>query len=219
MQSLKEKINQTIKEQGVIAIIRGVEEKDLYPLLDALYLGGMQVAEITFGKEDNETSRLIEKAVAYVGDKMFIGAGTVTDLPRARLAYNSGAQFLVSPNTDKCVIDFAKENSISMVCGAFTPSEIYSAYSFGADFVKVFPANFYGAEYIKTVKAPFPQIPLIAFAGVTGENIAQFIKAGAIGAGIGSELINLKQIKAGNFNYVTEKAKQLLTAVKQAKGE
>ena len=218
MNNFKNQIVSTIKEQGVIAIIRGVEDKNIPPLLDALYLGGLKVAEITFGwLNDNETVELIQEAVNFAGDRLFIGAGTVTSLKRAELAYEAGAKFVVAPNVNREVIEFCNQKGICVISGAFSPTEICNARLYGADFIKIFPANVLGAEYFKAMKAPFGDIPLLAFAGVTCDNIGEYLSAGAIGAGIGSELINLKAIKTGDFAYVTNKAKALLSAVKAVK--
>lgn len=218
MPGIKEQIKNAIQEQGVIAIIRGVSEKDICPLLDALICGGVKVSEITFGYfSDEETERIIQKAVDYAKDKIYVGAGTVTCVNRARIAICAGADFMVAPNFSEKVINYCNQEDKLIISGAFTPTEIINAHQAGADFVKIFPANLVGAQYFKNINALNYNIPLIAFAGITSENIAEYIKAGAVGAGVGSEFINLKQIQNGNFAYVTEKAQELLSAVKAVK--
>ena len=104
-----------------------------------------------------------------------------------------------------------------IISGALSPTEAYNARVYGADFIKVFPANVFGASYFKTLKAPLPDIPMLAFAGIGENNIAEYIKAGAIGAGIGSELINLSAIEKGDFEYVENKAKALINCVQNAR--
>ena len=213
----QENIISTINKQGVIAIIRGVDSENLNPLLDALYNGGLRVAELTFGDNDSLTCTLLKQAISYMGDKMIIGAGTVTDITRAKLARECGAGFAVSPNTNVEVFSYCKQKGMVVVGGAFTPTEVELAHRNGAHFVKIFPVDMFGEKYVKALKGPFKNIPLIVFSGVTTNNIASYIKAGAVGAGVGSELINLEQIKKGNFDYVTKKAEELLEKVSQAK--
>ena len=218
MQNLKQQVINQIKEQGVIAIIRGVKSQDFAPLLSALNDGGVKVAEVTFGAQsDEQTFDLIKEAVSNAKPDQFIGAGTVTCLQRAKIALDAGAKFIVSPNVDVEVIKFCNENGLCIVSGALTPTEIFLAHNSGADFVKVFPANVFGPQYFKTIKSPLGNIPLLAFAGVTCENIGDYVKAGAVGAGIGSELVNLKAIRSGDFEYVKNKAKQFITCVQNAK--
>ena len=214
----KNLVKNAILNCGAIAIIRGVNEGDLANVIDALYQGGITVAEITFGVEDNEqTASLIKSALDFAKGKIIMGAGTVCDIERARVAKEAGAQFIVSPNFNEEVVRFCNENNLTVICGALTPTEIYDAYAKGADIVKVFPASAFGSSYFKAVLAPFKNYALFAFGGVTCDNIGEFIKAGALGAGIGSELVNLKAIKEGDFAYVTNKAKSLIDAVKAAK--
>ena len=214
----KNTVKNAILDCGAIAIIRGVKECDLANVIDALYQGGITVAEITFGVESNEqTASLIKSALAYSKDKIVMGAGTVCDLERAKIAKEAGAQFIVSPNFNEEVVRFCNQNNLTVICGALTPTEIYDAYAKGADIVKVFPANAFGSSYFKAVLAPFKNYSLFAFGGVTCDNIGEFIKAGALGAGIGSELINLKAISEGDFAYITNKAKSLIEAVNSAK--
>ncbi len=218
MNALKENIKSAVTKQGVIAIIRGVDEDNLAPLLGSLFEGGVCVAEITFGfYSEEKTARLIQKAVSLSGENIILGAGTVTCLERAKIAKESGAKFIVSPNFNREVVEFCVENDLFIVCGAFSPTEIYDAYSCGADLIKVFPANAFGVEYIKAIKGPLKEIPLVVFGGVTAANIGDYIKAGAIGAGIGSELINLKAINDGDFEFIKNKAQELISCVKEAK--
>ncbi|MBR4419654.1 MAG: bifunctional 4-hydroxy-2-oxoglutarate aldolase/2-dehydro-3-deoxy-phosphogluconate aldolase [Clostridia bacterium] len=218
MKHNKEFIKQAVENCGVIAVIRGVKEESLPALIKALSDGGITVAELTFGVEsDQDTALLIKKAVELADDNLIIGAGTVVNACRAKLALEGGAKFVVSPNFNGEVIDFCSQKGIVTVCGALTPSEIYDAHTRGADFIKIFPSSGFGASYFKAVRAPFPQIPLFAFGGITGANLGEYIKAGAIGVGIGSELINLKAINAGDFDFVTNKAKELVNEIKRAK--
>lgn len=215
---LKQKIIAQIEDQGVIAIIRGVKSEKFAPLLIALDQGGVCVAEVTFGAQsDQETCELLKTALSLAKPYQYIGAGTVTCLERAKLAFEAGAKFIVSPNVNKEVIEFCKRNNLCVISGALTPTEVYNAYEYGADFVKIFPSNIFGASYFKALKGPMPNIPLIAFGGINEGNLGEYLSAGAIGAGVGSELINLKAIENDDFEYVKNKAQSFINCVKLSK--
>lgn len=156
--------------------------------------------------------RMISELQDKSGQRMFIGAGTVLDLEDAKKAVHAGASFLVTPNMDEEVIRWSKQEGIPIFPGAMTPTEIVKAWKAGATAVKVFPSASLGLTYIKELMGPLDQIPLIAVGGVTEENIKQFLNIGCYGLGIGGSLINLKEIEAGRFEWVTDKAASLLAA-------
>ncbi len=219
MAHIKQQTISAIKNSGIIAIVRGVENQYLIPLFSALKEGGVLCAEITFGYYDDEvTFEQLKEVCSQFGNEMYIGAGTVLDEKKAELAINAGAEFLVTPTVEKEVIDYCNQNDKVMISGAYTPTEINYAYNAGSHLVKLFPADSLGSKYIKSVKVPLIHIPIICFGGINCGNIAEYIRAGAIGAGIGGDLVDLKAIKAGDFESITLKAKQLIEAVKQAKG-
>jgi len=143
-----------------------------------------------------------------LGDEMFFGAGTVTSLKMLELAINAGAAFIVSPDTNEAVIRATVAAGLVSMPGAMTPTEIVTAHGCGADFVKVFPTSSLGAGYIKAVCAPLNHIRMLAVGGVNENNIGEFLAAGAVGAGIGGNLVNKKWIAAGEFDKITELAKQ-----------
>jgi len=178
-----------ILKYKVISIIRDMEQDNLIPVMNALYNGGIRVVEITMSSPKVLSS--IEMISEYFGDKMVIGAGTVLDPESARVALLAGAKFILSPTVDLETIKITKKYGAVSIPGAFTPTEILQAYQHGADIVKVFPASS-GAKYIKDIGGPLPQIPLLPTGGVSLENLSDFFKAGAVGAGIGSCLVNTK---------------------------
>ncbi|MBR3863852.1 MAG: bifunctional 4-hydroxy-2-oxoglutarate aldolase/2-dehydro-3-deoxy-phosphogluconate aldolase [Clostridia bacterium] len=219
MAHTKQQTLSAIKNNGIIAIVRGVENQYLIPLFTALKEGGVLCAEITFGYYDDEqTFEQLKEVCARFGDEMYIGAGTVLDTKKAELAFKAGAEFLVTPTIEKEVIDYCNKNDKIMISGAYTPTEINYAYNLGSHLVKLFPADSLGAKYIKSVKAPLIHIPIVCFGGINASNIGEYVRAGAIGAGIGSDLVNLKAIKSGDFESITLKAKELVLAINQAKG-
>ncbi|WP_436663788.1 bifunctional 4-hydroxy-2-oxoglutarate aldolase/2-dehydro-3-deoxy-phosphogluconate aldolase [Alicyclobacillus acidoterrestris] len=175
-----------IEETGVVAIIRGVDEAKIDPLVHALYDGGIRLVEVTLNTAGALTaiSSLLEK----YGDTMSIGAGTVLNKEQALQAKAHGAQFFVTPNVDIDVIRVGVESNIPVMSGALTPTEINTAYEAGATFVKVFPAGLFGARYIREIRGPLSHIPLMAVGGVNLENARTFFDAGAVALGLGSTL-------------------------------
>lgn len=143
------------------------------------------------------------------GEKMYIGAGTVLDVDQAKEAIAAGAAYLVTPNMEEEVIRYAVEQGVPIFPGAFTPTEIVKAWKAGAAAVKLFPCASVGLPYIKDVIAPLNHIPLIAVGGITEDNLLQYLDAGCYALGIGGSLINLKEIRQGNYGWVKEKASRL----------
>ncbi|HKP10742.1 MAG TPA: 2-dehydro-3-deoxyphosphogluconate aldolase, partial [Blastocatellia bacterium] len=162
--------------------------------------------------------RIIETVSArYDGDAL-VGAGTVLDAETARHCILSGAQFVVSPALDLGLIACCRTYGIAVIAGALTPTEVLQAWKGGADFVKVFPANAVGgAGYIKSLKAPLPQIELVPTGGVSLKNAADFIAAGASALGVGSDLVDTRALRDGQASLITQRARQFVEAVKQAR--
>jgi 2-dehydro-3-deoxyphosphogluconate aldolase/(4S)-4-hydroxy-2-oxoglutarate aldolase len=173
-----------IYEAKIVAIFRGDYQGQWISYADALLGGGVSLMEVTL----NSAGALdgIAQLKAHYGDRIALGAGTVLTADEAHAAIDAGASFLVAPDTDEEVIAVAKERSVVVIPGAYTPTEIKRAYKLGADMVKVFPSL--SADYLKAVRAPLDHIPLLATGGVSLENAAEFIKAGAVALGIGSYL-------------------------------
>jgi 2-dehydro-3-deoxyphosphogluconate aldolase / (4S)-4-hydroxy-2-oxoglutarate aldolase len=175
-----------ILENKIVAILRGMPSKDILSIANALYNGGLRVLEITLNSENALT--VIEQLSHELGNKMLIGAGTVLDVKDASNAIDAGAKFLISPSLDIAVIKTAKDGGVVSIPGAFTPTEILSAYSNGADIVKVFPTL--SADYIKNILAPLNHIPVMPTGGIDLNNIKTFVATGAVAFGIGTALVN-----------------------------
>ncbi|MFQ5770060.1 MAG: bifunctional 4-hydroxy-2-oxoglutarate aldolase/2-dehydro-3-deoxy-phosphogluconate aldolase, partial [bacterium] len=140
--------------------------------------------------------------------------GTVLDAETARLAILAGAEFVVAPTLNLEAIVMAHRYDKVIIPGAFTPTEILTAWQSGADMVKVFPATALGAKYFKDIKGPLPQIRLLPTGGVTIENAGEFIKAGACCVGIGTNLLDKKAIETSQFEVLTKRARTLVANVK-----
>ncbi|MDQ0229254.1 bifunctional 4-hydroxy-2-oxoglutarate aldolase/2-dehydro-3-deoxy-phosphogluconate aldolase [Metabacillus malikii] len=204
-----------IKETGVAAVIRGATKENIVPIAEALSAGGVKVLEITV--ETPGACGAIETASQQFDD-VLVGAGTVLDAETARTAIMAGAKFIFSPTTNPKTIQMAKRYGVVSIPGALTPTEILTAYECGADMIKVFPANVFGPSYIKDVHGPLPQIPIISTGGISVENAGDYIKAGAVGVGVGSSLVNTKkELTAAYLEDITKTAAQFINAVKDAR--
>ena len=209
---MREQIIQKVLDKKIVAIVRGVYGEDCVNLARALCEGGIELLEVTFDQSKpeslNRTSDTIRQLVEQLGDRMIFGAGTVTTLEMLELAKNAGAQFVVSPDTNEEVIKATVAAGMVSMPGALTPTEIVTAHRYGADFVKLFPAGTQGTAYFKAVTAPLNHIRLLAVGGVNEKNIADFMAAGAVGAGVGGNLVNKTWIANGEFDKITALAKE-----------
>jgi 2-dehydro-3-deoxyphosphogluconate aldolase/(4S)-4-hydroxy-2-oxoglutarate aldolase len=202
---------QWIEQTRIIAIVRGVEEQHISKVAQALLDGGIRAMEITLNTAG--ALEMIAKLQTQFGEHMYIGAGTVLDIEDAKQAIQAGASYLVTPNTDEDVIRHAAEQGVPIFPGAMTPTEIVKAWKAGATAVKIFPGASLGLGYIKELQGPLNHIPMIAVGGVNEDNIGQFVQAGCYGLGIGGSLVNLKEIAAGNYSWIRDKAAALTANV------
>ena len=212
-----------LEKTGIIAIVRGVSLDSVTKVMDALFAGGVKLAEITFDSTSKtspeRTAEIIRTAAEYMADKMLIGAGTVITEEQLLAAKSGGARFIISPNTDANIIRKTKELGLISLPGAMTVSEIVAASAAGADYVKLFPASVLGADFIKQVHGPLPSVKLLAVSGVSPSDIDTYINAGACGFGIGSAIYSKKLADAGDFEKIAENAKAFTDAYLAARGE
>lgn len=195
-----------IYNTGIAAVIRNATDDHIVQISDALSAGGVKVLEITV--ESAGALEAIKAAKKYCPD-MAVGAGTVLSIHDAEMALNAGAEFIFSPILDEDVVKYVKSRNAISIPGAFTPTEIYKAYQYGADFVKVFPASILGPEFLKSIRTPLPPVPIIVTGGITPENAGDFLQAGAIGIGAGSNLVDMKKAKDPTFfDDITEMARK-----------
>ena len=200
-----------ILESKIVAIIRGADPDDVLKIINALFEGGIRVLEITLNSP--KALPVISEAAGQVGDKMLVGAGTVMDAEAARDALSAGAKFIISPSLNIEIIEITKRYSAVSIPGAFTATEIVTAYTNGADIIKVFPASI-GVQYFKDLRGPLPHIPLMPTGGINLENIREFQKAGAVAFGIGSALVDTNhEVTKEYLQQLTDKARQFVEAV------
>ncbi len=215
---MKQKTIDSILENKVVAIVRGVDKKDIVNTAKALAKGGIKLIEVTFSQKDpdhlTKTPELISMICKELGDEVCVGAGTVMNVQQCEAAFNAGAKYMISPNVDFKVIKKTVELGAVSIPGALTPSEAADAYNEGADFVKLFPAGVFGTGYIKAVCAPLNHIPFLAVGGVNAQNVGEFLKAGVQGVGVGGNLVDVKKIAEGDFDAITALAKEYSDAIK-----
>jgi 2-dehydro-3-deoxyphosphogluconate aldolase/(4S)-4-hydroxy-2-oxoglutarate aldolase len=207
----------SIIEIGVVPVVRAASAEQAVRAIEAIYRGGIRAAEVTMTVPG--AIRALEKLADQFGDRIVLGAGTVLDPETARACMLAGAEFLVTPALNLRTIEIARRYSKPIIPGALTPTEVLAAWEAGADAVKIFPASAVGgAKYIKALKAPFPQIEMIPTGGVNLETAADFLQAGACAVAVGGELVDQKNMDAGNWDVFEERAQQFLTVVNQARG-
>ena len=205
----------------IIAIVRGVKYDRILPFASALYDGGIRIIEVTFNQAYKDswpgTVNAIEQIRRQFDGSMSVGAGTVLSTEQTQLAFEAGADFIVSPNTDKSVIEKTRELGMCSFPGAFTASEIVSAHEYGADAVKAFPASILGPGYFKALQSPLAHIKLLAVGGINENNIAEYLRAGAAGAGVGGNLTRQEYINNNEFEKITCMAGEYIKAVHELK--
>ena len=210
--NMKNNVIEAIKQNKIIAIIRGVESDKLIPLAEAMYDGGIRLMEVTYSADgkisDEETAQNIKSLAEHFEGKMYIGAGTVLTKAQVELTKNAGGQFIISPDTNKDVIEETTNLGMVSIPGALTPTEIQSAHRYGADFVKLFPITQLGVDYVKAVKAPLSHIKLLAVGGINLDNMESYLKAGISGFGIGTNIADKALIQSNDFAKIAELAKK-----------
>ena len=211
---MRETIIQKVYENKIIAIVRGMDKEKTVNIAKALYEGGIRFVEVTFNQKNpdkfHETADCIRAIREEMGDKMYVGAGTVTSTALVDLAAEAGALYIISPDTDVEVIRRTRELGLVSMPGAYTPTEAKTAYNAGADFVKLFPCVGDGPGYLKAICAPFNHIPFLAVGGVDVDNAATYLKAGAVGVGVGSSLAKKAWADAGEYEKITAEARKMI---------
>lgn len=208
----KSKVLETIKREKLVPVIRTSNTDDARKAVEILSNCGIKIFEITMTVPD--AADLIHE-LNEKNAEILIGAGTVLNKNQAEKCVEAGAKFIVSPAFDAGTVSFCNENKIAVMPGSLTPTEVLSAWNAGADCVKVFPSDILGgAKYIKNLSTFFPEIEMMPTGGVSCDTIADFFKAGAVAVGVGSDLVDVSAIRAGNFELISEKARKYLEIVK-----
>ena len=212
----KTDVLQSIRGVGLIPVVRAESAAQAMRAVAAIKAGGVNVLEVTMTVPG--AIGVIEQLTKAFGAEALIGAGTVLDPETADRCIQAGAQFIVSPALNEETIAFCRAQDVAVFPGALTPTEVVRAWNAGADAVKVFPAGAVGgASYLKALKAPLPQIELVPTGGVSLKTAADFIKAGAMALGVGADLVDTNALREGNDQLITERARQFLEIVREAR--
>ena len=213
----KESQLRQVLDCGIVAVIRSPDSQQLVEVARALADGGVSVVEITLSVPNAlEVLRQVRQAL---GERVLLGAGTVLDAETARAVLLAGAEYIVAPTLNLDVIRLCQRYDKLVMPGAFTPTEILTAWEAGADIVKVFPADVVGPAFFKALRGPLPQVRLMPTGGVDLNTAAAFLKAGACCLGVGGQLVEPKAVAERNFDRIRDLARQYVAIVKQARGQ
>jgi 2-dehydro-3-deoxyphosphogluconate aldolase/(4S)-4-hydroxy-2-oxoglutarate aldolase len=213
----KQAVLQRITATGVIPVIRARSADEAASAIAAIQKGGVSVLEITMTVPG--AVELIREVARRAPDAL-VGAGTVLDAQGARACIDAGARFVVSPALNLETIAACRDAGVAVLPGALTPTEVVTAWTAGADLVKVFPANAVGGpSYLKSLKAPLPQVGLVPTGGVNLQTAKDFIRAGAAALGVGADLVDLQALRRGEAEVITERARKFLSLVAEARAE
>lgn len=197
---------------GLVAVVRAPDPTHLVNVIRALADGGVTVAEVTFTVPD--AVEVIRAAKKELGNRVLLGAGTVLDTETARAALLAGAEFIVSPTVNLDVIKLCRRYDKLVFPGAFTPTEILTAWETGADVVKVFPADILGPSFFKAMRGPLPHVRLMPTGGVDLNTAAEYLRAGACCLGVGSQMVDPKAVARQDYEYLRGLAWQYTQAVR-----
>lgn len=203
-----------IDESGVVAILRGVDPDSVVDVATAIVDGGVTALEVT---ADSPQPTEMISTLADIFDDVAVGAGTVLDSETARAVQLAGAEFIITPTVDEGVIETANRYGTPVATGAFTPTEVLTAYEAGADMIKVFPAKSGGPEHVAAIGGPLPQIPLVPTGGVDPSNAGDYIEAGAVAVGAGSAIVSEEAVESEDYPVITGNARAMLEAVETAR--
>lgn len=201
---------------GIVAVIRAPRGDLLVDVAEALLAGGVDVMEVTFTVPN--AVQVLARVAERLGDRVLLGAGTVLDAETCRAALLTGARFIVSPATNLEVIKMCRRYDTLVMPGAFTPTEVITAWEAGADIVKVFPSDVAGPAYLKALRGPLPQVRLMPTGGVNLETAADFLRAGACALGVGGSLVEPKAVESGDMKRIEQLARQYVEIVRQTRG-
>ncbi len=211
----REAVVREIERTGIVAILRTRSSEQLMDVATALVDVGLTCVEVTMttpGALD-----VVRAAGAKFGDRCVFGAGTILDAETARAAILAGAQFIVAPILDVETIRLCRRYGVPVMPGTMTPTEMLRAHEAGADLIKVFPATSLGPSFFRDVRGPLPQLKLVPTGGVTPENAAEFIRAGAAALGMGGALVSPSLVEKRDFATIARRAADLLATIRSAR--
>lgn len=210
----KEKVISKIIEGGLVAVVRAQTKDEAKKVTEACIAGGVVAIEITF-TVPGAHEIISELAKIYSPEDILLGAGTVLDPETARIAILSGAQYVVSPCLNVDTVKLCNRYRVPIMPGAMSIRDVVEGMEAGADIIKVFPGELFGPGFIKAIKGPLPQARLMPTGGVGVDNVGDWIKAGCVAVGVGSNLTG--GAKNGDYASITTKAKEFVEAIRLAR--
>ena len=211
---MKEEIEKLVLDGRIIAIVRGFAPDVCLKLAEAYAEGGIRLVEVTFNQKAPETWKGTAEAIRAIRERFAgavrAGAGTVLTEEQLSMCEDAGGEYMITPNVNAALIRECVRRGLVAMPGALTPSEAVEAHDAGASFVKIFPAGSLGPAYVKAVRAPLSHIRFLAVGGVGPDNVADFMRAGCVGAGVGGNLTNKEWIAAGEWGKIAGVARQIV---------
>ena len=203
-----------IKKSRLVAIIRLERLDHAQELVNVLLDAGVRCLEFTLTNPDAPRwiRRLLDEDKRFENGEACIGVGSVRNVEEAKLVLDAGAQFVVTPITSVKVIEVCVQRKVPIASGAFTPTEIATAWDAGANIVKVFPARVLGPGYIRDVLAPLPYLPLMPTGGIDASNAGEYLRAGAIAVGVGGQLCPANLVEKKDWDTILQSAKRVVEA-------
>lgn len=205
-------MKEILNNNPICAIMRNVPTNKALAYADAAYRGGVRMFEVAMNTPEGALQ--IAMLRKEFGDKVYVGAGTVINMERCMAAEDAGAQFFLTPNVAECTLGFCKDRNIPLLPGVFTPTDVGICLDYGYSVMKLFPAGDMPMSYIKSLQGPFDGTKYVAVGGVKLENIADFMKAGFVGVGIGSNLIPKEMVAADDWDAAAEYVKKYFDKIK-----
>jgi 2-dehydro-3-deoxyphosphogluconate aldolase / (4S)-4-hydroxy-2-oxoglutarate aldolase len=213
-------IVQTIINEKIIVIFRRLYDDQLLKTVESLYKGGVRCVEVTFDQSDPDCVKKTGDSIRLLNHyfpNMTVGAGTVITIEQLLSAYDAKAKYIISPNTDQEIITKTKELGLVSIPGATTPSEILNAHKYGADIVKIFPSNSLGLSYVKDLIGPINHVKFVVAAGITLDNITDYLDIGCVGFGISGPLTDKELINKKDFLELEQRASKFVNILRNHK--
>ena len=213
--TLKESVIAKTKDTGILPCIKLHSKADYIAYAQAMYDGGARIIEVTMTTPG--VLEAVEAISSHFGEKLFVAAGTVLDPTSAREVILHGGSVIVNPCVIEDVIDVANRYNIPVFSGAFSATEVFNAMRAGATMVKIFPGALGGASYMTNLKMVFPDVNLIPSGGITPDNAADFIRAGACAVSGARTFMDFEKIEKEGLKSITSQVKKFIDIIKKAK--
>lgn len=206
-----------VQDAVLLAVLRAPDPASAEKAVAVLVEAGIPGVEVTFSTPD--AARVIAAVRHRHGRDAVVGAGTVLTAAQARAAVDAGAEYLVAPGMDPPIVEAMLATGVTVMAGALTPTEVLAGLRLGVHVVKLFPASLGGPAYLRALRGPFPDVPFMPTGGVSADNLADWLAAGAVALGAGGELVSSADLAAGDFDAVAGKARRFAAAIAAARPE